>query len=134
MKRSKPAQRRDGINETLRAGGVTAQATVNFYGMTNKPSEIFLVGPKPGSPLALILEDCAVIISLALQYGVPPAMLGKSIARSERTLRPATVIGAALDMVCRAGESRKESPKLCASDQELSRQREAEGEDQLGSA
>ncbi len=98
--RHAPANRRPGCTYKLTVDGVTAHATINFYG-DGRPSELFLAGPKPGSPLASTLEDVAVIVSIALQHGIPPAALAKSIARHEETGAPATLIGAALDLLVR---------------------------------
>jgi len=79
------------------------------------PLEVFLTGVKHGQDLALILDDLAVVISLALQYGIPPAALAKSMGRlpaapldpgvldqpdSQGPRLPASVVGAVLDLLC----------------------------------
>ncbi|KKK79589.1 hypothetical protein LCGC14_2831960, partial [marine sediment metagenome] len=80
--------------------------------------EVFLSCAKHDSALALILDDLAVVISLALQYGIPPASLAKSMGRlpagpldpgaldqpdSQGSRLPASVVGAVLDLLCEAG-------------------------------
>ena len=70
--------------------------------------EVFIVGPKAGSSMAFILHDAAVVISIALQNGVEPVALAKSIARvpaptfydGNNTL-PASIIGAVLSWLVR---------------------------------
>ena len=42
--------------------------------------EIFVAGPKSGADMRDVLEDAAVIISIALQHGVTPGALAKSIS------------------------------------------------------
>ena len=64
--------------------------------------------------MAAILEDASVVISICLQHGIPASALAKSVARlpaaplappyldqsgDRREKLPASVIGAALDLV-----------------------------------
>ena len=54
--------------------------------------------------MAAILEDASVLISMALQHGIPAAALAKSVARLPESLdgvavKPASPIGAALDLL-----------------------------------
>ena len=76
------------------------------------PLEVFIedVG-KHGSPLHHLLQDVAVIISVAVQSGVDPADLAKSVARvpapvtmaeidtPEMNCEPASFAGAILDLL-----------------------------------
>jgi hypothetical protein len=69
-----------------------------------QPAEIFIAGAKDGAGLAAILDDAAVVISIALQHGIPARALAKSIARIPENLdgpatKAASVIGAALDLL-----------------------------------
>jgi hypothetical protein len=55
-----------------------------------------------GSGMAAILDDASVIISIALQHGIPAKALAKSISRAPDyagVIKAASVIGAALDLV-----------------------------------
>jgi len=76
---------------------------------------VFLSGAKNGTDLAAILDDASVILSVALQHDIPASALARSVARlpteplalpyldqpdDSREKRPATVIGAALDLLC----------------------------------
>ena len=97
--------------ETLDVAGQAVVATVSFDG-GGRPREIFLSGGKQGSMLDAMLADAAVVVSVALQYGVPAAALAKSVGRvpagpvapsdldqPQTEKLPASPIGAALDLV-----------------------------------
>lgn len=78
-------------------------ATIGFDPI-GQPREIFMTAGKAGSGLAAILADAAVTISIALQCGIPPAALAKSVARLPETVdgpatAPASPIGAVLDLL-----------------------------------
>jgi hypothetical protein len=101
--RQRLPNRRPSETRELDVDGITFTASVGF-GVDGKPAEIFLSGAKDGSGMAAILNDAAVIISLALQHGISAAALAKSVARVPDVLdgpavRAASVIGAALDLV-----------------------------------
>lgn len=88
--------------EVARIGGMAASylATIGIDS-EGKPREIFLTGAKTGTEMASILSDAAVALSVALQSGVPASALAHSVARTEETDGPASVIGAALDLIVR---------------------------------
>ena len=93
------------MSETVEAeiAGQRLQVTIGFY-PEGVPAEVFLCGAKPGSAMDAILADAAVAISVALQCGVRPRDLAKSISRIPASLdgpatRPALPIGAALDLL-----------------------------------
>ncbi len=105
--------RRPSHVETLEATGQTFTACVGFDPETGQPRELFLNAGKDGSMLNALLADAAVAISIALQHGIPPAALAKSIGRlpiipvgpadleaTEPERVPASPIGAALDLLC----------------------------------
>ena len=99
-------QRRPAVTCGLDAppgGSAQLSATVGLD-EDGRPLEVFLAGAKDGSGLAAILDDASVVISVALQYGVPAPALAKSVARIPERLdgpavKAASVIGAALDLV-----------------------------------
>lgn len=112
--RWKLPDRRPMVVHEVDVDGTTFRIGVGLQPKTFEPREVFIVGPKPGSPLALICEDAAVLISVALQHGLTPASLQKSLASLPRQplsppyldqpgdapeKRPATVIGVALDII-----------------------------------
>jgi hypothetical protein len=85
----------------LALGGIILSATVGFDAAGN-PAEVFLSGAKDGSGMASILEDASVVISVALQHGIPATALARSISRSPDGMghiKAASVIGAALDLI-----------------------------------
>ena len=74
--------------------------------------ELFLTAGKEGSMLNAMLADAAVVISIALQSGISPAALAKSIGRlpiipvgptdldkPHSGQEPASPIGAGLDLL-----------------------------------
>ncbi len=105
MIRKRLPNRRLAVTEEVGVGAMRLTATIGFD-PEGRPVEVFLSGAKDGSGLAAILEDAAVVISVALQHAVPAAVLGKSIARQPESLdgpaiAAASPIGAALDLVSR---------------------------------
>ena len=77
------------------------------FGMSpdsGKIQEIFMSNGMPGSDMAAILADAAVLVSRCLQAGMTVAELAGSVGRmgddfeGGSAMRPATVIGAALDL------------------------------------
>ncbi len=103
--------RRECHTETLAVDGQSFEATVGFEPEDNSPRELFLKAGKEGSLLNAMLDDAAVVISVALQHGVPAQVLAKSIGRlpgngaaspsnpTHAPLLPASPIGAALDLL-----------------------------------
>ena len=111
--RTRLPNRRPLITETLFVGGQAIEASVGFDA-DGQPRELFLSGAKDGTDLAAILDDASVVLSVALQHGVPPAALVRSVARlptaplappyldqsgDSAPTPPASAIGAALDLV-----------------------------------
>ena len=109
--RKRLPNRRPSHTETLRVDGQASTATVGFD-ECGRPRELFLMAGKEGSMLNTLLADAAVVISVALQHGVPAAALAKSVGRlpdnpitpanldgSRPGRVPASLIGAALDLV-----------------------------------
>ena len=94
--------RRSTITTDLVVGQHVMKASVGFD-QSGAPKEIFLTGVKDGSQLAAILDDTAVAISVALQWGVPARALSASISRSPAipgaVPTAASLIGAALDLI-----------------------------------
>ena len=112
--RQKLPNRRGNITETLTVGDQCLTANVGFDPVTNQPRELFLSAAKEGSMLDAILADVAVVISVALQHNVPATALAKSVGRIPlgpvtpanlddltSKSRPASPVGAALDLLCK---------------------------------
>jgi hypothetical protein len=60
--------------------------------------EIFLNAGRSNSALDVLLSDAAIIVSIALQYGVPLRQLAHGIKRDARGVA-ASPIGAAIDRI-----------------------------------
>jgi hypothetical protein len=110
--RERLPNRRPAVTQSLEVGNHSFVATIGFSPVDGRPQEVFLSGAKDGTDLAAILDDASVVISIALQHGVSPAALAKSVARlptgpvgpsdldqPSRETQPASVIGAALDLL-----------------------------------
>ncbi len=79
--RTRLPNRRPLITESLLIGAQAIEASVGFDPVTGRPRELFLTGAKDGTDLAAILDDASVVLSVALQHGVPSAALVRSVAR-----------------------------------------------------
>ncbi len=113
-KRKRLPNRRPAVIETLEVEGQSVEVTIGLAPESAAVREVFLVAGKEGSMLNSLLADAAVVISVALQHGVPPAALSKSVGRLPNSSiapadldrlqpgrRPASLIGAALDELLR---------------------------------
>ena len=106
--------RRSSETHALSVGNHSFTAAIGFDPADGRPREVFLDGAKVGTEMAAILDDASVVLSLALQHGIRPATLAKSVARlplvpltpadlaeaagPEQTA-PASIIGAVLDLL-----------------------------------
>jgi hypothetical protein len=109
--RERPPNRRQLVRHSVDAGNQLYAVDIGFSAL-GRPVEVFISGPDAGSHLAAFAHDVATLISLALQHGVSPSALAKSIARVpsqpgaalELGLvgNPATVIGVVLDLLTKA--------------------------------
>lgn len=109
--RQRLPNRREQFTETIVVRDKAYDTSVGFDSATGQPKELFFAGAKEGSEMAAVLADAAVIVSIALQWGVPPAVLAHSLARepvagpaaddggTEIEMIPASPIGAAVDLL-----------------------------------
>ncbi len=104
--------RRPSRTETLVVAGQAVTATIGFDPEDGRPCEVFLTAGKEGSLINAMLAEAAVVISVALQHGIPAQSLAKSIGRlpegpvtpadldeGKPARLPASPIGAALDLL-----------------------------------
>ena len=98
--------RRPNRTETIQWAGsnghVTTYTITTGFRLDGTPAEIFCDGAKIGSEMRLLLQDVAVIVSLALQFGIAPADLSRSLARvpvSKTESAPASIIGAICEVL-----------------------------------
>ena len=110
--RQRLPNRRDNRIATLEVAGQRFTACIGFDPETGQPRELFLMAGKEGSMLNSLLADAAVVVSVALQHGVPAAALAKSVGRSPNLAtmpgsldqlvagsQAASPIGAAIDLL-----------------------------------
>ena len=77
--------------------------TVGYY-LDGRAGEVFANGQKVGSAMQSLLEDACVAVSIALQHGVGPADLARSMGRtpvSKTETGPASIIGAIAEVLMR---------------------------------
>lgn len=93
--------RRETLTETIAVGSAVFEAAVGFDPQAGRPREIFLSGARSGADMEAILADASIVISIALQHGIPAGSLRHSICRlpPEYGGGAASVIGAALDLL-----------------------------------
>lgn len=107
--------RRPSSTSRIAAGGIEAHATVGRDPRSGAPREIFMRptgGSRAGSAVDHLVDDAAVVISVALQHGVPAEALSRSVGRRGefdeagryRELGPASIVGAALELIAAEGE------------------------------
>jgi hypothetical protein len=82
-----------------RQSGATFHVTLGRY-PDGGVGEVFVTGAKAGSDLEASLRDAAVLVSLALQHGVPIVTMAGAITR-EGDGKPSTIIGAVLDQLAK---------------------------------
>lgn len=89
--------RRSNATFELRHGGQNTpfQITLGYY-PDGKVGEVFISGGKSGSDFEAVARDGAVLLSIALQFGVPLEVLRHAITR-ESDGAPSTIIGRVID-------------------------------------
>jgi hypothetical protein len=75
------------------------------------PVEVFISGTKAGSEVEATARDGAVLLSIALQYGVPLDVMRGAVTR-DATGAPSSIIGAVVDQIA----TQIESPRIEASE------------------
>ena len=71
--------------------------TVGYF-TDGTPAEVFVTGAKTGSDHEATARDGAILISLALQHGIPIDVMRSAVTRDGNG-KPSTIVGAALDML-----------------------------------
>lgn len=91
-----PARRRAETFEIKHGGQNTVFAiSVGFYD-DGRPGEVFISGAKSGSDMASATHDGAILLSLALQHGVPLKTIQHALSRNADG-SAATIIGVVVD-------------------------------------
>ena len=71
--------------------------SIGFY-EEGKPAEVFVTGTKAGSDVEAVSRDGAILLSLALQHGVPINTIRHAITRGSDD-KPSSIVGAIVDRV-----------------------------------
>jgi ribonucleoside-diphosphate reductase alpha chain len=98
--------RRRAETRDIEVAGMKLSATIGLD-IDGSPRELFLSGAKDGSTMAAILADASVVVSIALQHGISPHALAKSISRAPDcygVVTSSSVIGRALDLITKYEE------------------------------
>lgn len=104
MTRSTLPQRRSNITRAVEWNGHAFTVTIGLDPDTWQPAEVFADTAK-GGDMAAALADACVILSIALQYGIAPADLAKSLGRvpvlwaGEGVDGPASPVGAIVEAI-----------------------------------
>lgn len=90
-------QRRACVTFEMRHGDQRApfQVSIGFFD-DGSPGEVFITGAKAGSAIEAVARDGAVLVSIALQYGVPLETLQHTIMRNPDG-SAGTIVGAVID-------------------------------------
>ena len=71
--------------------------TIGFY-PNGAVGEVFIDGGKSGQDIQSTARDAAVVLSLALQHGVPPETIRHAVTRGASE-EPASILGAVVDSI-----------------------------------
>src|SRR6476620_4399082 len=90
-------QRRAAETFDMRFWNQLFTVTVGFY-PDGTPGEVFIDGCKTGNDIESIARDAAVLLSLALEHGVPPETIRHAVTRGASE-EPASILGAVVDSI-----------------------------------
>lgn len=104
MTRALLPHRRPNVTLSIDWQGHPLDVTIGFDPATGQPREVFVNTPK-GGDMQAALADASVILSIALQNGIAPADLAKSLGRTpvlwgeEGATQPASPVGAIVEAI-----------------------------------
>lgn len=118
--RARLPHRRQTVTQGIESRGMRMELSAGFDPKDGALREMFVGGIKDGSLLDAIMGDVAVIVSVALQHGVPIEAMGHSVARipaypispddldhAPSATIPASPVGAALDWLMEVDHDRQ---------------------------
>lgn len=73
--------------------------TVGYYS-DGRVGEVFIAGSKRGTQTDSVCRDAAVLLSIALQYGVPLIVIKDALTR-DADGKPSSITGAVVDELCK---------------------------------
>lgn len=89
----------------LKFGGLAMPHTITIgYYDDGRIGELFINGGKSGEVVEAIARDSAVIVSMALQHGVPIETIAHAITRDSQGA-PQTIVGAVIDILTRTSSA-----------------------------
>ncbi len=101
MTRTRLPGRRRNLIRDMAFGGQAFTVCVG-YDDAGRPLEVFADGHRTGSTMAAFIDDACIVVSIALQHGIDPAALARSVStvpvwmNGVRSEGPASPIGAIL--------------------------------------
>ena len=106
MTRLRLPPRRSAETIRLEHDGAQFKVTIGFY-PDGRPGEVFTHGARSGSSMDALLADACVVVSCLIQHGAEPSELASSMGRLGNA-KPASVIGAVVDLVAVAGRATRQ--------------------------
>lgn len=104
MTRAVLPNRRPNVTTSIVWQGHSLTVTIGFNPATGEPAEVF-VNTDKGGDMQAALADASVVLSIALQHGIAPEELGKSLGRvpllwgEEGQTQPASPLGAIVEAI-----------------------------------
>lgn len=95
---------RPNVTRAVEWDGHEFTVTIGFDPATVRPAEVF-ADTRKGGQMQATLADACVVISIALQHGIAPADLAKSLGRTpvlwgeEGQTQPASPLGAIVEAI-----------------------------------
>lgn len=81
----------------LRHGQQNYIVSIGFF-EAGGPAEVFITGTKAGSDVEAVSRDGAILISLALQHGIPLETMKHAITRGGDE-KPMSIVGAIIERI-----------------------------------
>jgi len=100
--RKKLPHRRPNITGVMQWAGRHITVTIGYDPVSGNAREVFASGARFGSDVQAVIDDACVVISLALQFGVEPVGLSRSLGTMPNPYDPereerSSVIGVIVD-------------------------------------
>ncbi len=92
----------DFTHQMSRGSAQPMTATIGYFD-DGRVAEIFIDPPKLSNDAANLARDIAVLISIALQHGVPVEEMRAAVGRTEEG-EPHSIAGSALDLLAREAD------------------------------
>ena len=96
-------QRRHSINFTAQFWNQPWHVTCGFYADHVTVGEVFINAARtPGTDLDAMARDGAILLSLALQYGIPIDVIRGALTRNPNS-KPSSIVGLIADRIANIG-------------------------------